>query len=320
MISTAGLDSSLLSRLADNSNTAKRQLDLALQQQGTGKISDTCAGLGTGLRTSLDLRPTMQHLQTWQNNIDSAASRLDVTQSALSQISAIAQDFYAKTNNINGVGVSEVSSIAVTAKQALEQVAQLLNSKAGDLYVFAGQDTANPPVPNTNSTVVAAALLASDTAAPPFSTTIGTAVPKVEVGDGQQLQVGLLANANTLSTSTAPTTGSYMRDVMRALATLANLTPGPAAEATAADVRTRLHSAIGAMADETGALGDIQAGLATRKTTLAATQTAASKQVSNAEDVDMAATLTKISSLQTQLQASYQLIAGAKSLSLVSYL
>ncbi len=316
----AGLDASLLARLTGNSNTVKRQLDVALQQEGTGKISDAYAGLGTGLRTSLDLRPALQHLQTWQDNIDSATSRLDVTQSALSQISAIAQDYYAKTNNINGIGVSEVSSIAVTAKQALQQVAQLLNSKAGNIYVFAGQDTDNPPVPNTDPVAVGADLLASDTATPPFSATLGTAAPTVEVGDGQRLQVGLLANANTLSTSTAPTTGSYMRDVMRALATLANLVDGPTAQATAADVRTRLHSAIGAMADETGALGDIQSGLAARKITLAATQTAADKQVSNAEDVDMAATLTKIASLQTQLQASYQLISGAKGLSLSSYL
>lgn len=320
MIASAGLDASLLTRLADNSNAVKRQLDVALQQEGTGKITDAYAGLGTGLRTSLDLRPALQHLQTWQDNIDRASTRLDVTQSALKQISAIAHEYYAKTNDINSVGVSEVSSIAVTAKQALEQVAQLLNSKAGDIYVFAGQDTANPPIPNTDPAAVGADLLASDTATPPFSTTIGTAVPTVEVGDGQRVQVGLLANANTLSTSGAPTTGSYMRDVMRALATLANLTDGPTAQATAADVRLRLRSAIGAMADETGALGDIQSGLATRKATLAATQTATAKQVSNAEDIDMAATLTKISSLQTQLQASYQLIAGAKGLSLVNVL
>lgn len=320
MIASAGLDASLLTRLADSSNTVKRQLDIALQQESTGKISDAYAGLGTGLRTSLDLRPALGHLQTWQDNIDRSSTRLDVTQSALKQISAIAQDYYGKTNAINNVGVSEVGSIAATAKQALQQVAQLLNSRAGDSYVFAGQDTSNPPVPNTDPVVVGADLLASDTAVAPFSTSLGAGAPRVEVGDGQRLQVGLLANANTLATSVAPTTGSYMRDVMRALATLANLTDGPTAQATAADVRLRLRSAIGGMADEAGALGDIQSSLNARKATLAATQTATAKQVSNAEDVDMAATITKITALQTQLQASYQLIAGAKSLSLVSYL
>ena len=64
----------------------------------------------------------------------------------------------------------------------------------------------------------------------------------------------------------------------------------------------------------------MQSRLAARKTTLAATETSLTKQVSNVEDVDMAATLTKITSLQAQLQASYQLIAGVKDLSLAKYL
>lgn len=320
-VGAVGSDAGLLARLSDNSATVRAQLDVALEQQSTGKISGAYSGLASGgVRTSLDLRPAMQHTQVWQDNIDQASSRMDVTQSALSQISGIAATFYADTANINTIGTSEVAGIAASAKLALQQVAQLLNTKSGDIYVFGGQDTGNPPVPNTDPAVVGADLLASDTATPPFSATIGTAVPTVEVGEGQTVQVGLLANANTLATSGGLTTGSYMRDVMRGLATLANLTDGPTAQAVAADTRVRLNSAIGAMADETGALGDIQATLATRKTTLAATHTALAKQVSNVEDVDMAATLTRVSALQTQLQASYQVIAGVKSLSLASYL
>ena len=309
--------------LVDASTQLRTKLDTALRQQSTGRVADSFAGLGPAARTTLDARPAMARTQTWQDNIDRAAGRLDVTQSALKQIASIAQEFYARTNAINEVGVSEAGSIAASAKLALQQVAQLLNTKAGDIYVFAGQDTANPPLPDTDPAVVGAALLASDTATAPFSTTLGTAPPTIEVGEGQRVQVGLIANRNTLSTSEAPTTGSYMRDVMRALATLANLapgTPGPAAEAIAADTRTRLHGAIGAMATETGTLGEIQSRLATRKTTLAATQTALDKQVSNAEDVDMAEVLTRISTLQSHLQASYQLIAGLKDLSLARYL
>ncbi len=316
MIEAATLPGSLV----DASSQLRTKLDMALRQQSTGRVAESFAGLGPAARTSLDARPAMARTQTWQDNIDRAASRLDVTQTALKQIAAVAQEFYARTNAINQVGVSEAGSIASSARLALQQVAQLLNTKVGDTYVFAGQDTANPPVPDTDPAVVGAALLASDTAPAPFSTTLGTVPPTIEVGEGQRVQIGLIANRNTLATSDAPTTGSYMRDVMRALAALATLTPGPAAEATAADSRTRLHGAIGAMATETGTLGDIQATLATRKTTLAATQTALNQQVSNAEDVDLAEVLTRISTLQTHLQASYQLIAGLKDLSLAKYL
>lgn len=320
MIGAASMNGGLLAQLSDNSQVVKAQLDTAMQQESTGLISNTYSGLGSGIRTSLDLSPAVNHLKTWQSNIGAATSRLDITQSALTQISAIASSFYAQTANINSVGASEVSNIATNASLALQQVAQLLNTKAGNVYVFSGQDTANPPMPNTDPAVVGAALLASDTATAPFSATLGTAVPSVEVGDGQQVQVGVLANQNTLATSVAPTTGSYMRDIMRELATLAAMTPGAAAQTTAADVRTRLASAIGGISDESGALGNIQASLSTRQTTLAATQTAVIKQVSNAQEVDMAATLSKIQLLQTQLQASYQLIAGLKALSLTNYI
>jgi flagellar hook-associated protein 3 FlgL len=311
----------LMARLADDGVTLRKQLAQVQQQAASGRASDTYSGLGPAARTSLDLRPTIAHQTVWQSNIDAAQARLDVTQSALKSISSIAADFYQRVNNLNDVGASQVADIAGLAKSALQQVGQLLNSKSGDTYVFAGQDTANPPVPNTDPAVLGAALLASDTATAPFSTTLGSAVPQVEVGEGERMQVGLLANKNTLATSTAPTTGSYMRDVMRALATLATLTPtSPGIQATAADTRTRLSSAITAMATETGALGDFQNTLKQRQTALGDTSTALSAQLSSIEDVDVAAALTKASTLQTQLQASYQIIAGSRQLSLANFI
>ena len=314
-------DAGLLGRLADNSAGLRALLDTALQQQSSGKVAQAYGGLGSAVRTSLDLRPALQHNQVWQDNIDRVNGRLEVAQSALKQISGIAAEFYAKTNNINSIGASEAGGIAAAARLALTQVGQLLNSKVGDVYVFAGQDTANPPVPDTDAGVLGSALLASNTATAPFSATIGTAVPTVEVGEGQFVQTGLLANRNTLSVSQAPTTGSYIRDVMRGLAALASLSnTTPNNQAVAADTRARLSSAITAMANEAGSLGDLQQSLASRKTGLQAVQTALTKQVSSAEDVDMAAVLTRVSALQTQLQASYQVIAGVRDLTLSRFL
>ena len=310
----------LLQRLSDDSAAVRRQLDTAQQQVATGRVAESYAGLGAAARTPLNLRPQIQHQQVWQTNIDTAAGRLDATQNALKSIAGIAADFYARTSNLNHLGVSEAGSIATSARAALQQVGQLLNTRVGDVYVFAGQDSANPPVPDTSPGVLATALLASDTATPPFSTTLGTALPEVEVGEGQRVATGVLANRNTLATSAAPTTGSYMRDVMRALATLTTVIDGPGVEAVAADTRSRLGSAISAMATETGALGDIQSNLTARKTGLVDVSAALTKQVSAVEDVDLAATLTRVSALQTQLQASYQLIAGTKDLSLAKFL
>ena len=320
MLSATSSEYALLARLSDDGGAIRRQLADAQEQVATGRVSDTYAGLGASARTTLSLRPEVAHHAAWQANIDTATVRLDVTQTALKGITQIASNFYAKTAALNHVGASEADSIAASAKLALTQVAQLLNSKVGDIYVFAGQDSANAPVPDTSAAALSMDLLASDTATAPFSATLGTSVPEVEIGDGQRVSTGLLANRNTLATSSAPTTGSYMRDVMRALASLTGVTDNPGLEATAADARARLGSAINAMTTETGALGETQASLTARKTTLSEMSLALTKQISSVEDVDMASALTRVSALQTQLQASYQMIAAARSLSLAKFL
>jgi flagellar hook-associated protein 3 FlgL len=74
------------------------------------------------------------------------------------------------------------------------------------------------------------------------------------------------------------------------------------------------------MAQDAGALGNVQSSLTATQTRLADTQTALTAQVSSAEDVDMAKTLSQLSLVQTQMQASYQLIAGMSGLSLVKFL
>jgi flagellar hook-associated protein 3 FlgL len=160
-------------------------------------------------------------------------------------------------------------------------------------------------------------------------------LPLVQVGQDQTETVGIPASANGLmpdSVSGPPaftgapdtTTGSYMRDVLRALATIGSLTAG---QSTAAgfhdlvqDTRISLSGAVSAMAQDAGALGNVQASLTVTQSRLSDTETALKGQVSVAEDVDMAATLSQLSLVQTQMQASYQLIATLSGLSLSKYL
>jgi flagellin-like hook-associated protein FlgL len=74
------------------------------------------------------------------------------------------------------------------------------------------------------------------------------------------------------------------------------------------------------MNGDIGVYGDIQSSLTTTQTNLGDTVTTLTTQVSTAQDADMAATLSNLSQVQTQLQASYQLIASMSSLSLAKFL
>ncbi len=357
-IAAAGAaDYGLLGRLIANSGAVHDRLSTLTAQAGSGRIADTYAGLAAGGGTSLAVAPVLAHQQTWSANIDAASGRMQVTQTALSQVSDIASSFYAKTDTLNGLDASDVDSVAAAARDALRQVAGLLDSKDGDTYVFGGQDSGTPPVPDPDgiassgymtqiqgyvgslATAGVAATLAgtmatavSDAAGvSPFSaglapTAAGATRPSVQVGEGQHVAIGILANANgdVASTGGGSTTGSYMRDVLRSLATLGALSSsqlGTAGfSAVVADTRTSLGGAITALNADAGVLGDRQSQLQASKTAMSATTTALQAQVSGTTDVDMAATLSQLSQVQTQLQASYQLIAGVQSLSLTKYL
>ena len=336
------LDASPLAVLTANAAAIRDKLGTVTEQSTSGLVSQSYAGLGANARVSMDLRPQIAHAAAYSANIDAASGRLGVTQAALSQLATIASTFNADLQKVDGVNSQEVDGVAANARSALQQVAALLNTKDGDTYVFAGQDSATPPVADANGILsstfftgirsavsnlqaAGSAATASATLAVASPVTPSGTVPTVEAGPGERVPVGLLASANTLATSSGPsTTGSYVHDLLRSLATIGSLSSSQAGtadfHALVADTRTSLDGAITAMATETGALGDIQSSLGARQSSLSATQTALKSQVSSVEDVDMAATLTKLSSLQTQLQASYQVIAGVKNLTLANIL
>jgi len=290
-----------------------------------------------------------------QTVIGGVSGQQVVTQTALSQIASIASTFSASTASLTGVDPAAIDTVAASAKQALQQLAGLLDSTDGQTYVFAGTDSSNPPVPDPSSitssafyTQINAAVgslssttdnsagIIASTLATATSNAVGTtpfsaglapgaaAVSTVQVG-AQTVQVGLLANANTLATSSgSSTTGSYTRDLLRSLATLASLSSSqvddPGFQAVVADTRSSLQSATTALADETGALGNIQSNLTAAATSAGDTSTALQTQLTSVEDVDTATALTSLSAVQTQLEASYKLVAATQGLSLVNYL
>jgi flagellar hook-associated protein 3 FlgL len=374
-IAVGPVDYGMLGSLIANASSVKQKLNTLTNQASTGLIGDTYAGLGTGASVSLDLRPQMANLQTWQNNVDASTGRMAVTQSAMTNIQSIAASFYAQLNTVDGIDASAVDSIAASARDALSQVASQLDTQNGGVYVFAGQDTGNPPVPDpdniltsgfyTQINAAVAGLAANGAAATaratydianvggtsPFSAhlsqpyaTLQTQLPTVQVGQNDNKKIGLLASANALIPDSTPgpatippdpgpppipagpptSTGSYMRDILRALATIGSLNSSQVSvtgfQALVQDTRTSMSGAITAMAQDAGVLGNTQSSLTAAQSQLADTQTALTGQVSSAEDVDMAKTMSQLSLVQTQMQASYQLIATMSSLSLVKFL
>ena len=356
MTATIAAGYGIMPALIANSKNVRQQLDTLTEQASTGMVGQTYAGLGQGAKVSLDLNQQISTLQTYRRNIDQASGGMQVTQTAMTQIQQIAATFVSTIPNLNGLNPSRIDSVAADARAALTQVAGLLNTKNGDTYVFGGQDTANPPVPAPDSilssgfytqinaavsalstngaaaTAAATLAIAGSNAAgtSPFSaylsqpaSALGASV--VQTGEGTTVRTGLLASANSAATSTGmPSTGSYMRDLMRALATLGSMSSSqvndPNFNALVQDTGVSLTGVVGTMAIDAGVLGNTQANLTATQTQLTDIETALTGQVSSVQDVDMAATLSKLTAMQTQLQESYRLITSANSLSLINFL
>jgi flagellin-like hook-associated protein FlgL len=346
----------LLGVLIARSTDIRQRLDRLNIQAGSGKVAQEYAGLGAGAATSLDLRTSLTTLSGWQGNIDAATTRMAVARGALGGIEAIAAKLLARLPDLNGLNRQAIDAVAAEARLALTQVGDLLNSQAAGAYVFAGEDSANAPVPDPVALPtsgfyqqIAAAVgdLATDGAAATAAATLAVAAsnadgtspfsahlsqsagalatPVVEVGPGQRIRTGLLASANAAVASLGDsTTGSYMRDLMRALATVGSLssTQADAAgfAALVADTRVSLNGAIDAMAADVGVLGDTEATLAAIRTRHGDTEVALTAQLGRLEDVDMAQTLARLSQVETQLQLSYRLISSSNNLSLVKFL
>ncbi len=247
---------------------------------------------------------------------------------------------------------------ASQARQALVEVGQVLNARQGGEYLFGGSDFANPPVPDPdglpssglaaqiagaigtlgggNAAAVAAATRAAaldDSAGvTPFSAFVsdpprGGGEPRRTLvsADGTATPVGLFANRNAAASSAGETTGSWARDLVRGLASIAALTPAQAAspddfKALADTIRNGLQSAANALADEQGALGQTEQQLTGMQARHAEMRDALKVQLADIEEVDMADVLTRLQATQIALEASYRAIGTIGSLSLVSYL
>jgi flagellar hook-associated protein 3 FlgL len=348
-----------LAQIIANTTHVHTALDTLTEQSSSGLVAQSYAGLGANAAVTLDLSPEVQHLQTWQNAIGSVAGPMNIAQNTLTQISSVASTFYAALNNVDSTNATETASVAANAQQALQQVASLLNAQYTNAYVFAGTDTANPPVPNangilqssfttqiqsavsgltsTNASATFQTILAvgssNDPSTSPFSTslsqdaaTVNAHLPVVQAGEGQTQITAIAASTNAFVASTGTaTTGSYMRDIMVSLATIGSITTAQTSNGSdlqnlVQSTRTCLSGAITALNQDAGVLGNTQSSLTTQQTNLADQQTTLSGQVSNAQDVDMAKTLSALSQAQTQLQASYQVIAAISGLSLSKFL
>ncbi|HEY4252829.1 MAG TPA: flagellin [Roseomonas sp.] len=350
---------SSLSRLDAGAAMLRARMETLTRQVADGRKGIYLGDIAPQARQAIDLRADMNRRTTYQSTITQTLSQADVAQDTLQSLSDIATRAYTLAQGVSTANASGIGAAAEEARSALVQVAHLLNTQYGGEYIFGGTDTANPPVQDPDGislsgmvqqitaavqgltaggagAVAPATMTAAQSNAAgvtPFSAFLSDpagglteARRSVPAADGQNVPYGLFANRNAAGVSTGDTTGSWARDLIRGLASLAAVTPGQATtlgsdfDAMMVDVRQGLKDTISGIGQEQGALGSTQTRLKGMATDHADVTVALKTQLSNIEEVDFAETMTRMTATQTQLQASYQAISLASNLTLTQYL
>ena len=304
-ISTA----SLYASLAANIGTSQTQEANYTAELSSNQVSTDLAGYGATAGTLTAVNSVSARLTSYVANAQALSGKLDVQDSALSQVASAAQS--ARTAVADALANNSGDELMTTLQAQLSTAAGALNTQYDGQYLFSGGQADTAPV--------AASQLSDLTAASSPSSIFknGTTAQVSRLDDSTVVQTGVLA-----SDAGTP--------LMSALAAVQAYNAGPNGPLTAtltaaqstflSGVLSQFDTAISS-ANTTVADNGVVAQEVTAKTTqLTDQQTAIAGVVSNITTPDEAEVATQLSLAQTTLQASAQIFSSLQSDSLLQVL
>lgn len=284
-------------------------------QAATGKRISQLEDDPAAMRRVLNLQAQDSQFAQYRQNINSLQARASDSYSAiqgLQKVSTRAGELAILADGMKSP--AELQTYATEVTQLIQQGVQLMNRQHQGDYLFGGTQTAQPPY-----------VVATDASGNIASVTYqGNAdVPAAEIAAGTTLSVQV-AGENTSGSGPAGlvTDSRTGADFFNHLIALQNhLRAGDTASIASVD-RPALALDEDNITLQMGANGIVQSQL-TAADAVAAAQSASLKQmISKDSDIDLAATLTKLSAAQTTFQAALQSGASliSQSQSLLNYL
>ena len=352
----------MFTRLTSDTALLRARLETLTRQGTSGLRADKLGDLGPEIPRAVSLRGEIGRRELYGKTMDQALGRTAVMQDSLGRLTEIAREFRTKAaTRITSGDPTTLMTVQTDARAALTEIAHLLNTRHAGEYLFGGTDLGNPPIANPeglatgqmaqqiatqvdalptsglNAVVDATRNIARSTApgVTPFSAVLTAeemlpdtdreARRGVPAADGQIIGYGFSAGRNAGALSTGETTGSWARDLMRNLMSLAALKPEQMSDRPAFDgfmgkIRDGLSSAELTLGEEAGALGHVEARMETMKRRHDNLSSALALQLSSIEEVDMADVITRMQATRTQLEASYRAIGSLGELTLANFL
>jgi flagellar hook-associated protein 3 FlgL len=307
-----------IDRVATNSSSqyllsqimrANNALDVSQTQVASGKVSTDYAGIGDKTAALEAARSAADRAKAYSSNTQLALTQADLQDAQLTTLTGLATQLQKALQS--AAGNSDGTNLIETAKSIFEQASSLLNATdANGNYLYGGDKSDTPPFTATDISSLNSQPIAN------FFVN-GSTAKKVQVGDGQTEQIGVLASdigkdlmtaLNTLYQADSPS-GSLSSALTTAQTDQLTSTVLPLATAAA----KKLNAA-------TAANGNVYNSINDSITNQKAVSNLYDGFVSDIEDVDMAQAITKLNSNQVALQAALQVAAKLGQLTLLNYL
>jgi flagellin-like hook-associated protein FlgL len=128
----------------------EQSLNDVLLQQSTGNKAPTYAGIGNQAGQLLNIDSLQNQAQGFLDNINSASTRLNLTDTALKGIGSLATNFQQELQQLQSSPTPP--NISDLARTTLQQLASLLDSSDGSQFLFSGSQLSAAPVTSLNTT------------------------------------------------------------------------------------------------------------------------------------------------------------------------
>lgn len=293
-VATFAHSSKLLSlAMQTQSRLAEKQV-----QEASGLISSTYGGLGADAGSVVNLEVSLTRAQSYLSSAQTALSRVEMMYSAVGGISDILTSIRSSVNGV--ITEDQLSDLQALAASYLEDISSLLNTRYEGRYLFGGGMTSSAPV-DTGSYVV---------------TDLDTADTSYYSGDSVIQSVRISADRE-LSYGVTGDNAAF-EETLRVLSYLAN-----AADLTVAGLPEISEALVSSQDKVIAVQSTLSIKAASLETAIAREEdyiTAISETINSKKSVDVVALAAEISTMETQLQASYSIIGKLSNFSLLDYL
>lgn len=328
-------------------------------QLTTGKKTTAFKGLGSDVITSQRARANFSQIDKYMSNITTASRRMDIMSNAMGEMRAQAGNIVSGIAGQPQEGDVELERISDLADKVFDFVSNLMNQKDGDRYLFSGAETTSPPIADngtmdtyiqsklkdwTSGDITTDQLIQGYRDRTQLTDTIAGYSPQLSSGNVKGVTVRV--DENTELNYTVLANNDAMRDIITAVSMIKGLgatidkvsldAEDPTGTVTAPgadkheqndnfhkvynDLAKMLTSALDKLDTDIGKLSQTQAQIKTISTNYATEKSTLAGTISDVEDADPTEVAMKLTTLQTQLEASYRVTAAVGSLTLADYL